>query len=802
MEGRAGMTASRRRAWVQARGLALLIALGLGAQEAQGGVTVFGTVANEGCTAAATWPAELYAVKLLASTPASRTDFLVDLRAKGGPTIGGIAYGNGSWIIPPSWRIDIVGGAGVPFVYITGDAGRIAVDSGVPSEFDFGLPLEKVIGNSLPIGVDAGIGLVLPPGGGAYLADLDGPGPLAAASFPFGFPDAVQVAFAPIAEVNAPAQPSGCTIGADRNDPFTGVGTIVGYNVYRVADGGARVAPSPAELAGHWQAFLPFSPALPDVTLMTCRSGGIADPAAMPAVSGYRDNDNRPYSGDELMVFHDGPLNGNGTPRASGTPPAPGIDHWYAFQPVIGQNPGETIAALQGVALTNNLTPSISVVATPDGPGTGADIDGDGRPEFYSPQARLGIGGLGLTHASYPALSMPVLGTLDARDCSGACPPLACNGVDVLPPIGCSGEAVQLTALASGGAGRFAFEWDLDGDTTADVTGNPAVVPLPVGTTNVSVTVTDGCVPVAQQCTDSGLVQVNPEPAVVASPLGPTRFCARNGESVTLGGDPPGFATWQWRLDGADLAGQQGRTLTATASGSYTVVVTDGDGCAGESNAIVVDASACPCLPLACGAVTMDPVLACSDVPLTFTVDVTGGELPLFYAWDVDGDTTVDGTTNPFTTTLAAGAHAVDVTVQDSCPGFPGPQECSVGSPFVVADGASSLGEVSGPLEQPLMVVARGSALEISSRPTALAYGVYGNAIGSWVPGPTPAIACHVTTWLDLGAGRLRLDIPMATNSWCIVTASNTCGEGSAGTDSLGRDRAIRGNFTLCGPLP
>jgi hypothetical protein len=513
----------------------------------------------------------------------------------------------------------------VGFVYITGPDGRFSVDSShVDSEMDFGIATETVLGNSLPVGLDGGIGLVLPEGGVPYAVDLDGPGPEAAADYPFGMADAVQVAFAPLAEVNPLVQPPGCGVGANDDDPFTNVGTIVGYNVYRVADGGARIPPTPTQFGGHWQAYLPFSPSLPNVALTTCRSVGIADPADMPAVSGYRDNDGRPYSGDELMIFHDGVLNGDGTPRPSGAPLAPGVEYWYAFQPVIGQNPGETIADLEGVVLTSLGESRISVIATRDGPATGADLDRDGTPDFYSPQAVLGIGGLGLTNKSAPALSTPVLGALDARDCSSACPPLSCLRIDARPPSTCAGEAVELTGVASGGAGSLWFEWDLDGDTVADVTGNPAVVPLGAGLHAIDVTVTDRCTPVAQACTSSTSVQVS----------------------------------------------------------------------------------------------------------------------------------------------------------------------------------ASSIGEVSGASDGPLLVRDRGDALEISSRPAALAYNVYGAALGRWVPGPTPGLACLLTSWTDLGGGRLLLAVPLASNSWCVVTASDLTCEGPAGLDTLSRERTLADNFLLCGPLP
>jgi len=68
-------------------------------------------------------------------------------------------------------------------------------------------------------------------------------------------------------------------------------------------------------------------------------------------------------------------------------------------------------------------------------------------------------------------------------------------------------------------------------------------------------------------------VTVNPAPATpVITASGPTTFCS--GGSVTLTA-PTGFASYSWS-NGSPISGATASTFVATASGNYTVTVTNG----------------------------------------------------------------------------------------------------------------------------------------------------------------------------------------------------------------------------------
>ncbi|MCP4082722.1 MAG: adhesin, partial [Planctomycetaceae bacterium] len=130
---------------------------------------------------------------------------------------------------------------------------------------------------------------------------------------------------------------------------------------------------------------------------------------------------------------------------------------------------------------------------------------------------------------------------------------VTCNG-------GSDGEA---TATPTGGWAGYSYLWD-DGQTNATATG------LSAGT--YTVTVTD-----AQGCTDSDNATVT-EPATALS------VTAAESKKVTCNGGSDGEATatptggWAGYSSSWD-DGQTNATATGLSAGTYTVTVTDAQGC-------------------------------------------------------------------------------------------------------------------------------------------------------------------------------------------------------------------------------
>src|SRR5207248_1414424 len=101
-----------------------------------------------------------------------------------------------------------------------------------------------------------------------------------------------------------------------------------------------------------------------------------------------------------------------------------------------------------------------------------------------------------------------------------------------------------------------------------------------------TVTVTDGNTCSATSA--ATVVTVNPNPATpTITPSGATTFCA--GGSVTLTA-PVGF-TYMWST------GATTQSIVVSASGSYTVTVTDGNTCSATSAATVVTVNPNPATP-------------------------------------------------------------------------------------------------------------------------------------------------------------------------------------------------------------
>lgn len=111
----------------------------------------------------------------------------------------------------------------------------------------------------------------------------------------------------------------------------------------------------------------------------------------------------------------------------------------------------------------------------------------------------------------YPPLGTPGVATVVTDvsslavetqcDEAGSCLALDCGVLSVTPPPpACEGTTQVLALEVRDGVPPVTVTWDFNGDTVADETGNPVSVALPVGTTTVTVTATDSCVPVPDTC--------------------------------------------------------------------------------------------------------------------------------------------------------------------------------------------------------------------------------------------------------------------------------------------------------------
>lgn len=427
----------------------LVAALLVAAIPASAQVPVSGISAQPGCGGLMdndAENAELIAVKVTAATGLC-TDILFDLSQTGGTSIGGATTGdavNVQWLCPPNWTNGQIG-SDAHFALLIyppaagSQANRMMIDSGAISNQDFTAAAVQTVGNSIPSSYTGtqGIDLVLS-SAGAYSVKLRGPAGATSAGFPRGANGGVEVAFAPLAEVNTvDLIGGGCTVAGETRNPAAPNGAgdvdgvILGYNVYRLS-GTAGAPPTAnafytaslnADPTDGWQYFMPLTQSH-GLGAMDTNPGGAGTPSPSDTnpndLSGLQNVDGVMYSGDEVMIFQDSATN-RGVARSAGSAPVVGTGYWYAFQPVMcgdvayysvarGFGPGNSLA-------NGDHGSSLSALGAGD---DSVDLDLDGNIEFFSPQADVGAQpGLGLTYNGIPVLSQPVFGQMDPLAAGG-----------------------------------------------------------------------------------------------------------------------------------------------------------------------------------------------------------------------------------------------------------------------------------------------------------------------------------------------------------------------------------------------
>jgi len=202
----------------------------------------------------------------------------------------------------------------------------------------------------------------------------------------------------------------------------------------------------------------------------------------------------------------------------------------------------------------------------------------------------------------------------------------------------CVGTAINLTS--SGGAG-YSYSWSGPNDFTSNLQ-NPNITnaaPAMAGAYTITVIAAPGCTD-----TDTINLIVIALPATpTITPSGPLTFCA--GGSVTL--TSSAGSTYLWS-NGATTSG-----INVTASGSYSVRVTDPGGClSAASAATVVKVNVLPVTPTITAG---GPTAFCAGGSVTLTSSAGSG-----YLWS-------NGATTASINVTASGSYTVRVTDANGC---------------------------------------------------------------------------------------------------------------------------------------
>lgn len=206
--------------------------------------------------------------------------------------------------------------------------------------------------------------------------------------------------------------------------------------------------------------------------------------------------------------------------------------------------------------------------------------------------------------------------------------------------IACYGQnADQATATVTGGTPGYTYVWSPIGGNNSTANG------LPAGT--YTVTVTD-----AAGCTITSTITITQPPQLtipIFSQTNVTCFGANNGTaSVTPSGGTPGY-TYFWAPSGGSASAAVG-----LAPGSYTVTVTDANGCQATH---IFNITQPPALVLGASQTNAN----CYGGTGSASVIVSGGTPGYTYSWSPFGGT------GPNATGLTAGTYTCTVTDANGC---------------------------------------------------------------------------------------------------------------------------------------
>lgn len=213
----------------------------------------------------------------------------------------------------------------------------------------------------------------------------------------------------------------------------------------------------------------------------------------------------------------------------------------------------------------------------------------------------------------------------------------------------CAGQSVTFTTSPSTGV---TYQWTLNNVNITNATSGSYTASA-AGVYRVRVVNASGCA----DTTDPVTVTVSTAPTATISPSTTQAICPGNAVAFTATAGA-GF-TYQWRLNGSPISGATSAAYSANAAGTYSVVVTNANGCSATSTNVVVNLNTSP-------VATITPTttqLICPGNTVTFTANTGTG---LTYQWRRNG-TAITGATASTFAASTTGSYTVTVTNTSGC---------------------------------------------------------------------------------------------------------------------------------------
>ncbi|HTM66416.1 MAG TPA: T9SS type B sorting domain-containing protein [Flavipsychrobacter sp.] len=251
----------------------------------------------------------------------------------------------------------------------------------------------------------------------------------------------------------------------------------------------------------------------------------------------------------------------------------------------------------------------------------------------------------GLTAGTYTATITDAHGCITTATATVNGPTTPLNATATSSAVNCSGgNNATATVAANGGTAPYTYVWNTTPAQTTTTAAN-----LGAGTYTATVTDVRGC-----SATTSVTISqpVAPVTASITATTPATCNGGTNGNATALaaGGTQP--YSYSWNTSPIQTA----TTATNLIAGSYTVVVTDANGCSDTATATITQPAA-----LATSFSTTN-INCYGNSSGTASVAVTGGAVPYTYSWNTTPVQTIPAITN-----LSAGTYTVLVTDNNGC---------------------------------------------------------------------------------------------------------------------------------------
>ncbi|HRI26593.1 MAG TPA: choice-of-anchor L domain-containing protein [Chitinophagales bacterium] len=279
--------------------------------------------------------------------------------------------------------------------------------------------------------------------------------------------------------------------------------------------------------------------------------------------------------------------------------------------------------------------------------------------------------GLNSPNATGLAAGSYIVTVTDANGCTDTEPVAVANdgaptlNIGTVANATCGNSNGSVTTVVSGGTGTITYSWSHNPGLNS-----PDATDLSAGDYFVTITDENSCIEV-----ETVTIINIAGPTLQVTTIG-TDFCGNGVGSLTVtptGGTAPFNYTW------SAAGAPNNPTITGLTAGSYSVTITDDNGCTATQTA-TVPATTNPTLT-----VTNETPASCAANDGTATVSATGGVLPYTYSWQSN-----PGLNAPAATGLAAGSYGVTVTDNNGCTASTTVNISQLNTPTLILDGTTN----------------------------------------------------------------------------------------------------------------